>query len=577
MSIFDVLSLVGGLCLFLFGMDVMGSALERSAGSRLELILAKLTTNRFLGLLTGLAVTGVIQSSSATTVMVVGFVNSGLMQLNQAINVIMGANIGTTVTAWILSLGGIEGSSLILKLLKPDSFTPVLALIGIGFTMFSKSGKKKDVGTILLGFAVLMQGMSTMSDSVAGLADVPEFRNILLMFENPVLGVLAGAVLTAVIQSSSASVGILQALSATGAVTIGAAVPIIMGQNIGTCITAILSSFGTNRNARRTAMVHLSFNVIGTVFWLTAFSVVEMVCAPVLFDQAATHASIATAHSLFNIACTCLLFPQTKLLEKLAYKLVPETEAQSKITMLDERLLATPAVALERCHAVASGMAESAATALTDGIACLSGFTQELDRSIREKEDHTDRCEDEIGNYLIRLSALQLEDSHSAQVSRLLKVIGDLERIGDHAVNLAESGRELSEKKTVFSDAAQAELKHMTDAVQEIMALTCRAFAEGDVQAALLAEPLEQVVDDLKEALRSSHIRRLQKGGCTIESGFIWLDVLTDLERIADHCANIAASVLEDPTIHGSAQLSRSHSDSYLKAYREYGAKYLNQ
>ena len=577
MSIFDVLSLVGGLCLFLFGMDVMGSALERSAGSRLELILAKLTTNRFLGLLTGLAVTGVIQSSSATTVMVVGFVNSGLMQLNQAINVIMGANIGTTVTAWILSLGGIEGSSLILKLLKPDSFTPVLALIGIGFTMFSKSGKKKDVGTILLGFAVLMQGMSTMSDSVAGLADVPEFRNILLMFENPVLGVLAGAVLTAVIQSSSASVGILQALSATGAVTIGAAVPIIMGQNIGTCITAILSSFGTNRNARRTAMAHLSFNVIGTVFWLTAFSVVEMVCAPVLFDQAATHASIATAHSLFNIACTCLLFPQTKLLEKLAYKLVPETEAQSKITMLDERLLATPAVALERCHAVASGMMESAAGALTDGIACLSGFTQELDRSIREKEDHTDRCEDEIGNYLIRLSALQLEDSHSAQVSRLLKVIGDLERIGDHAVNLAESGRELSEKKTVFSDAAQAELKHMTDAVQEIMALTCRAFAEGDVQAALLAEPLEQVVDDLKEALRSSHIRRLQKGGCTIESGFIWLDVLTDLERIADHCANIAASVLEDPTIHGSAQLSRSHSDSYLKAYREYGAKYLNQ
>ena len=428
MSIFDVLSLVGGLCLFLFGMDVMGSALERSAGSRLELILAKLTTNRFLGLLTGLAVTGVIQSSSATTVMVVGFVNSGLMQLNQAINVIMGANIGTTVTAWILSLGGIEGRSLILKLLKPDSFTPVLALIGIGFTMFSKSGKKKDVGTILLGFAVLMQGMSTMSDSVAGLADVPEFRNILLMFENPVLGVLAGAVLTAVIQSSSASVGILQALSATGAVTVGAAVPIIMGQNIGTCITAILSSFGTNRNARRTAMVHLSFNVIGTVAWLTAFSVVEMVWAPVLFDQAATHASIATAHSLFNIACTCLLFPQTKLLEKLAYKLVPETEVQSKITMLDERLLATPAVALERCHAVASGMAESAATALTDGIACLSGFTQELDRSVREKEDHTDQCEDEIGNYLIRLSALQLEDGHSAQVSRLLKVIGDLEQ-----------------------------------------------------------------------------------------------------------------------------------------------------
>ena len=577
MSIFDVLSLIGGLCLFLFGMDVMGTALERSAGSKLELILAKLTTNRLLGLLTGLAVTGVIQSSSATTVMVVGFVNSGLMQLSQAINVIMGANIGTTVTAWILSLGGIEGNSLILKLLKPDSFTPVLALIGIGFTMFSKSGKKKDVGTILLGFAVLMQGMSTMSDSVAGLADVPEFRNILLMFENPVLGVLAGAVLTAVIQSSSASVGILQALSATGAVTIGAAVPIIMGQNIGTCITAILSSFGTNRNAKRTAMVHLSFNVIGTVFWLTAFALVEAFFAPVLFDQAATHASIATAHSLFNIACTCLLFPQTRLLEKLAYKLVPEGATPSRITMLDERLLATPAVALERSHAVASEMAVSAAQALYSGISCISGFSQDLEDSVREQENHTDQCEDEISNYLIRLSALQLEASHSAQVSRLLKVVGDLERIGDHAVNLAESGKELAEKKTAFSESARVELKNMTDAVQEIMELTCRAFTAGDIQAAITAEPLEQIVDDLKDALRSSHVRRLQTGDCTIESGFIWLDVLTDLERIADHCSNIAASVLEDQDIHGGARSYRSHSDSYRKAYIGYAAKYLNR
>ncbi|MBR5125264.1 MAG: Na/Pi cotransporter family protein, partial [Oscillospiraceae bacterium] len=499
------------------------------------------------------------------------------MQLHQAINVIMGANIGTTVTAWILSLGGIEGSSLILKLLKPDSFTPVLALIGIGFTMFSKSGKKKDVGTILLGLAVLMQGMSTMSDSVAGLADVPEFRNILLMFENPVLGVLAGAVLTAVIQSSSASVGILQALSATGAVTIGAAVPIIMGQNIGTCITAILSSFGTNRNAKRTAMVHLSFNVIGTVFWLTAFALVEAFFAPALFDQAATHASIATAHSLFNIACTCLLFPQTKLLEKLAYKLVPEGAAPSRITMLDERLLATPAVALERSHAVASEMAVSAAQALYNGISCISGFSPDLENSVREQENHTDQCEDEISNYLIRLSALQLEAGHSAQVSRLLKVVGDLERIGDHAVNLAESGKELAEKKTAFSDSARAELKNMTDAVQEIMELTCRAFTAGDVQTAALVEPLEQIVDDLKDALRSSHVRRLQTGDCTIESGFIWLDVLTDLERIADHCSNIAASVLEDQDIHGVAQNYRSHSDSYGKAYIGYAAKYLNR
>ena len=577
MTIFDVLTMIGGLCLFLFGMNVMGEALERSAGSKLEMILAKLTTNKFAGFLTGLAVTGVIQSSSATTVMVVGFVNSGIMQLNQAIGVIMGANIGTTVTAWILSLGGIEGSSFILKLLKPDSFTPVLALIGIVFTMFGKTNKKKDAGTILLGFAVLMQGMSTMSDAVSGLADVPEFRNIFLMFENPILGVLAGAVLTAIIQSSSASVGILQALSATGAVSMGAAVPIIMGQNIGTCITAILSSFGTNRNAKRTAMVHLSFNVIGTVVWLTTFTIVDLVFAPALFDQAATHASIATAHSLFNIACTILLFPQTHLLEKLAYKLVPQTAATSKITVLDERLLATPAVALERTHALACDMAQSAIDALNSGIACLSGYSEELDQLVREKEDHTDECEDEISKYLVKLSALHLDDAHSAEVSRLLKVVGDLERIGDHAVNLVEAGKELFEKQTVFSDSAKVELGHMTDAVREIMSLSAHAFVEENRESAALAEPLEQIVDDLKEACRSSHIRRLQKGSCSIESGFVWLDVLTDLERIADHCANIAASVLDHGDVHGAAHIRRSETEWFRKQYAAYASQYLNK
>ena len=577
MSIFDVLSLIGGLCLFLFGMNVMGDALERSAGSKLEMILAKLTTNKFAGFLTGLAVTGVIQSSSATTVMVVGFVNSGIMQLSQAIGVIMGANIGTTVTAWILSLGGIEGSSLVLKLLKPDSFTPVLALIGIVCTMFGKTNKKKDMGTILLGFAVLMQGMSSMSDAVSGLADVPEFRNILLMFENPILGVLAGAILTAIIQSSSASVGILQALSATGAVTMGAAVPIIMGQNIGTCITAILSSFGTNRNAKRTAMVHLSFNVIGTVVWLTTFTIVDALFAPALFDQAATHASIATAHSLFNIACTVLLFPQTRMLEKLAYKLVPETAATSKITILDERLLATPAVALERAHALAQEMAQSAVSALESGIACLSAYSPELDQSIREQEDRTDRCEDEISNYLIKLSALQLDDAHSAEISRLLKVVGDLERIGDHAVNLAEAGQELSEKQITFSDSAKAELACMTDAVREILGLATKAFVDEDRESAALAEPLEQIVDDLKESCRSGHIRRLQKGSCTIESGFVWMDILTDLERTADHCANIAASVLDHGDIHGNAHVRRSQSEWFRSQYASYAARYLNK
>ena len=575
MTIFDILSLIGGLCLFLFGMNVMGNALERSAGSKLELILAKLTTNKFAGLITGLAVTGVIQSSSATTVMVVGFVNSGLMQLGQAINVIMGANIGTTVTAWILSLGGIEGSSLVLKLLKPESFTPVLALIGIAFTMFSKSNKKKDIGTILLGFAVLMQGMSTMSDSVSGLSDVPQFRNILLMFENPVLGVLAGAVLTAIIQSSSASVGILQALSATGAVTMGAAVPIIMGQNIGTCITAILSSFGTNRNAKRTAMVHLSFNVIGTLVWLTVFTVVDALFAPVLFDQAATHAGIATAHSLFNIACTCLLLPASSLLEKLAYRLVPETETPSKITILDERLLATPAIALERSRALSYEMAQSAISALEEALACLRNFDAQKLEQIRQKENFTDRCEDEIGAYLVQLSAGQLTDDHSTEAASLLKIIGDLERIGDHAMNLAESAEELHQKRITLTGSAEAELNNLCNAMSQVLGLTCRAFVNGDMISAAAVEPLEEVIDQLKERYRSSHIKRLQRGECTIEAGFVWSDILTDLERTSDHCSNIALNLLEGQRhalyTHDSVKTDKElydiHYDIYVKEY----------
>jgi phosphate:Na+ symporter len=507
--------------------------------------------------------------------MVVGFVNSGLMQLGQAINVIMGANIGTTVTAWILSLGGIEGSRLVLKLLKPESFTPVLALIGIAFTMFSKSNKKKDIGTILLGFAVLMQGMSTMSDSVSGLSDVPQFRNILLMFENPVLGVLAGAVLTAIIQSSSASVGILQALSATGAVTMGAAVPIIMGQNIGTCITAILSSFGTNRNAKRTAMVHLSFNVIGTLVWLTVFTVVDALFAPVLFDQAATHAGIATAHSLFNIACTCLLLPASSLLEKLAYKLVPETENPSKITILDERLLATPAIALERSRALSYEMAQSAISALEEALACLRNFDSEKLDQIRQKEDFTDRCEDEIGAYLVKLSAGQLSDDHSTEAASLLKIIGDLERIGDHAMNLAESAEELHQKRISLTGSAEAELNNLCNAMSQVLGLTCRAFVNGDMISAAAVEPLEEVIDQLKERYRSSHIKRLQRGECTIEAGFVWSDILTDLERTSDHCSNIALNLLEGQRhalyTHDSVKTDKElydlHYDIYVKEY----------
>ena len=573
MDLFDVLALLGGLCLFLFGMNVMGDALERSAGSKLEMILAKLTTNKFAGFLTGLAVTGVIQSSSATTVMVVGFVNSGIMQLNQAIGVIMGANIGTTVTAWILSLGGIEGSSLILKLLKPDSFTPVLALIGIAFTMFSKSNKKKDVGTILLGFAVLMQGMSAMSDAVSGLQDVPEFRNLLLMFENPVLGVLAGAVLTAIIQSSSASVGILQALSATGAVTMGAAVPIIMGQNIGTCVTALLSSFGTNRNAKRTAMVHLSFNVIGTIVWLTVFTIVDMLFAPALFDGAATHASIATAHSLFNIACTILLFPQTRLLEKLAYILVPETEAPIKITMLDERLLATPAVALERCHAVATEMTDAAVEALELGLRGLVTYTPGLLEQVQTLEDKTDKCEDMIGSYLVKLSSGQLSDHDSAVATRLLKIIGDLERIGDHAVNLAESAEEMQRKGISLTEVAGKELTNLSAAITEVLHLTRKSFADHDLAAAAEVEPLEEVIDRIKDRCRTNHIKRLQQGKCSIEAGFVWNDILTDLERTSDHCSNIAASLESGEHIHTAPG---TKAPGFSEKYAAYSAKYLN-
>ena len=576
MSIFDVLGLIGGLCLFLFGMSIMGTALERSAGSRLEMILARLTTNKMAGLLTGLAVTGVIQSSSATTVMVVGFVNSGLMTLRQAINVIMGANIGTTVTAWILSLGGIEGNSLALQLLKPSSFTPVLALIGIAFFMFAKSSRKKDVGTILLGFATLMYGMESMTDAVSGLADVPQFQQLFLLFENPILGVLAGAVLTAMIQSSSASVGILQALSATGQVTLGAAVPIIMGQNIGTCITAILSSFGTNKNARRAAMVHLSFNIIGTVVWLSVFAAVDAMFAPVLFDGAASHASIATAHSLFNIACTCLLLPMSSLLEKLAYKQVPETETPSKITMLDERLIATPVIALERSHALSTEMAKSAICALQEALECLVEYSSEKAAHIREMEDFTDRCEDEIGSYLVKLSASQISDEHSTESAALLKDIGDLERIADHAVNLLESAEEMREKKLTLTENAQKELAGFCNAVNVILDLSFRAFAKGDMIAAATVEPLEEVIDELKEKCRTSHIKRLQRGECTIEAGFVWSDILTDLERTSDHCSNIALSALE-----GQKHMLHTHGvpyqdkDVYQMHYDIFAKEYL--
>ena len=579
MDLFNVLTLIGGLCLFLFGMNIMGQALERSAGNSLQAMLGKLTTNKVAGLLTGLGVTAIIQSSSATTVMVVGFVNSGLMSLRQAINVIMGANIGTTVTAWILSLGGISGDNIVLKLLKPMSFTPVLALLGIVLYMFCKSKKKQDVGTIFLGFAVLMFGMDIMTGAVEGLADIPQFQELFLLFQNPILGVLAGAVLTAVIQSSSASVGILQALAVTGRVSYGAAIPIIMGQNIGTCITALLSSLGTNRNAKRAALVHLSFNVIGTTVWLIAFALISKLLSPALFSEAASMSGIAVAHSIFNILCTLLLLPMSSFLEKLVCKIVPDPKAPEAVAELDERLLTTPAIALERCRALSLEMANGSMGALKDGLGCLSSYDPAVAESIRAAEEQSDHYEDVIGTYLVKLSSRQIGERESAQAALLLKHIGDLERISDHAVNLLESAEELREKKIAFSSIGASEMDGISAAVCEILDLTQRALTEGDMEAAASVEPLEQVIGLMKDKMRSSHIVRLQQQNCSMEAGFVWSDLLTNLERTADHCSNIAGGLLD--TAHGSMNLHeslrtvRAESKQYHEKYRLYAEKYL--
>jgi phosphate:Na+ symporter len=550
MDIFNVLTLVGGLSLFLFGMNIMGQALERRAGGELRGLLGKMTTNKLAGLFTGLIITAIIQSSSATTVMVVGFVNSGLMTLKQAINVIMGANIGTTVTAWILSLAGIDSGNIFVKLLKPASFTPVLALIGIIFYMFCKNDKKKDTGLVLLGFATLMFGMESMSGAVSGLKSVAGFQNLFIMFKNPILGVLAGAILTAIIQSSSASVGILQALAVTGQVSYGAAIPIIMGQNIGTCITAIVSSVGANKNAKRAALVHLSFNAIGTVVWLAVFCVIRAIFRPEFLDMSATLLGIAVAHTVFNALCTILIFPMSGFMEKLVIALVPDAKSPEILTELDERLLTTPVIAMERCHEVAVDMAGVSVESLKEGISLLFGYSQEVAFSIREKEEKTDHYEDILGTYLVKLSTRHISEADSEEAVKLLKLIGDFERISDHAVNLLESSIEMKEKGILFTDTAATELKVISSAVEEVLDLALKAFLENDMEAASRVEPLEYVIDQLKEQLRTHHILRLQQGECTMEAGFVWSDLLTSLERVSNHCTNIARCVMEYSTFY---------------------------
>jgi len=589
---FDLLGLFGGLCLFLFGMNIMGEALERRAGSGLQSILGRLTTGKLAGLLTGLGVTAVIQSSSATTVMVVGFVNSGLMSLAQAINVIMGANIGTTVTAWILSLTGIEGGAWYVEMLKPMVWTPILAVVGVVLYMFCKSNKKKDTGLIMLGFTTLMFGMDIMSGAVKSLQDVEWFKSLFLMFENPVLAMLAGAVLTAIIQSSSASVGILQALAGAtagtaAAVNMGAAIPIIMGQNIGTCITALLSSVGTNKNARRAALVHLSFNVIGTIVWLTVFCIFKAVLGggenffTAIIGSDANQINIAIAHSAFNIACTCLMLPLSGLLQKIAFILVPEDKQPEKVEELDERLLATPFVALERARSLTIDMADCAALAVDASMHMLDGLDVKKAEAIREWEDKTDHYEDVLGTYLVKLSAARSSDEDSAEAAMLLRAIGDFERIADHAASILRAAEEMKQKEIRFTEAASSELLVLREAVMDIVGMSFKAFADTDMVAAAKVEPLEQIIDRIKEKLRKRHIKRLQQGICTIEAGFVWADLLTDLSRISDHCSNIAGGVIDlqenNMNIHESLRAAKSDSEQFKQLYEGYAQKYLDR
>jgi phosphate:Na+ symporter len=544
MTIFNVFSLLGGLALFLFGMDIMGKALEKQAGGQLQKILSKLTDNPLKGFFLGLCVTAVIQSSSATTVMVVGFVNSGIMELHQAIGVIMGSNVGTTVTSWILSLSGLQGDSLLINLLKPTSFSPLLAFIGILLYM-CKSEKKKGVGTILIGFAVLMTGMTTMSNAVLPLQNEAWFTSLFTRFSNPLLGVLVGALVTGIIQSSSASVGILQALSATGVITYGSAIPIIMGQNIGTCVTALISSVGANKNARRAAMVHLYFNIIGVTIFLVGFYGLNTVCHFVFVNTTIEAWGIAVVHSVFNIVATLVLLPFANLLEKLAILTIPDSPEKESFALLDDRLLNTPAVAVERARSATAEMAELARVGVMQAMSLTHEWNDTLAQKIREEETQVDRYEDALGTYLVKLSSRELNHADSQSVNTLLHTISDFERISDHSVNLMESAEEMHTKGIQFSQDARDELQVLEDAVQDILNRTTDAFRKGDLHLASKVEPLEAVVNELVRAIKAHHIARLQAGSCSIEYGFVLDDLLTNYERVCDHCSNVAVAQIE--------------------------------
>ncbi len=578
MDLFSILNFIGGLSLFLFGMHVMGDALEKRAGGKLKTILEKMTTSKFSGFLTGCSVTAVIQSSSATTVMVVGFVNSGLMSLRQAINVIMGSNVGTTITGWILSLSGVSGDNPLIRMLRPDSFVPLVAAAGIFLLMGSSEKKNNETGMILLGFATLMFGMETMSDAVSVLSEDPGFRNLFVMFENPLIGLLAGAVLTAVIQSSSASVGILQALAATGQITYGAAIPIVMGDSIGTCVTAILSSIGAKRDAKRAAMAHLAFNVIGAVIWVTVFIIVKMIFSPAILGMPASLVGIAIANTAFKVLSTAVLLPASDKLEILVKKLVPDREDDEKTPEIDERLLATPDVAIARCREVADMLADLSVSSYNKCVRAFSEYSDELAQEIRHEEDKTDRLQDVLDSYLVKLSAEELSPALGERVTAIMKVIGDYERVADHAINMLESLEDMREKGVSFSDKYKYEFSVITGAVSEVLDISETAFKNDDIETAKNVEPLEEVVDSLKDELRTRHILRVKEGTVPVDVSFIWTDILTDLERISDHASNVAACVLDQAehtlNMHEVIRARKGKDGNFDTMFQWYAHKY---
>ena len=543
--IFNIISLLGGLALFLFGMDTMGKALERQAGGKLQTILAKMSSTVLKGFVLGAAVTAVIQSSSATTVMVVGFVNSGIMTLKQAVGVIMGSNVGTTITSWILSLSGLEGDSFLIKFFKPSTLAPLIGTVGIVLFMFTKSDSKKGFGTIMLGFLALMTGMDIMGDSMEFLENEPWFAQLMISFTNPIIGILFGALLTAVIQSSSASVGILQGLCVTGAVTYGSAIPIILGQNIGTCVTAMMGSIGANRNARRTAMVHLLFNIVGVALFVIVFYGVGMFIDWEFLGNTAAAWDIAVIHTCFNLGATAVLLPLNGLLVKLAYLIIPHEYTPQKEELLDERLLATPAVAVQRAHEITVRMMDAAREAVELAIGLTKEYSEENMARVQALEDETDRYQDALGSYLVKLSGAKMNHDDNRTLNNLLYTISDIERIGDHATNLAEAAKEMFEKKVNFSEAAKAELEVLEQAVLDMLAKTAKAFELTDLARAMKIEPHEEVIDALVREVKSRHVRRLRDGKCTVEYGFVLDDLLTSYERIADHCSNMAVEMLQ--------------------------------